>query len=87
MSQHNIKFQKLEIRRRPQARRLISSRTQKKDSFAEHKTLPRNDFLHFAESASLRDFTRPSMPLCDTTALAAPTRSSETRMNTRFSPA
>ena len=53
----------------------------------EHKTLPCNDFLHFAESASLRDFTARPMPLCDVMALAAPTRTSETRMNPGFSPA
>jgi len=49
--------------------------------------LPCNDFSHFAESASLRDFTARPMPLLDAMALAAPTRSSETRMNTGFSPA
>jgi len=87
MSQHNIKFQKLEIRRRPQARRLISGRTQKKDSLAAHKTLPCNDFSHFAESASLRDFIARPMPLFDAMALPAPTRTSETRMNPGFSPA
>jgi len=43
--------------------------------------------LHFAESASLRDFTARSMPLCAAMALAAPTRASETRMNPGFSPA
>jgi hypothetical protein len=43
--------------------------------------------LHFTGSASLRDFTRRSVPLRDVMALAAPTRSSETRMNAGFSPA
>jgi hypothetical protein len=52
----------------------------------EHKIMPRNGFLHFAESASLRDFTAPSMPLFDAMALAAPPGVSKTRMNTGFSP-
>jgi hypothetical protein len=53
----------------------------------EHKIMPGNDFLHFAESALLSDFTpRPVLPF-DLTALTAPTRASETCMNTGFSPA
>jgi len=53
----------------------------------EHKTLPCNVFSHFAESALLIDFTPRPMLLFDIIALVAPTRSSETRMNTGFSPA
>jgi hypothetical protein len=35
----------------------ISRRTQNKDSFAAPKTLPFNDFLHFAPCALVRDLT------------------------------
>jgi hypothetical protein len=35
----------------------VSGRTQKKDSFAAPKTLPFNDFLHFAQCGQLRDLT------------------------------
>jgi hypothetical protein len=64
-----------------------SGRTQKKDSFSAHKTLPFHDFLHFAESAALSDFTARSMQLFEVMALAAHTGVSKTRMNTEFSPA
>jgi hypothetical protein len=39
--------------------------------------LPCHGFSHFAESAALRDFTRPSMPMLDVKALAAHTHASE----------
>jgi hypothetical protein len=35
----------------------VSRRTQKKDSLAAPKTLPFNDFSHFAQCAELRDWT------------------------------
>jgi len=49
--------------------------------------MPCNDFLHFTEFALLIDFTPRSMLPFDVIALTAPTRSSETRMNTGFSSA
>jgi hypothetical protein len=65
----------------------ISGRTQKKDSLAAPKTLPFNDFSHFAPCAELRDLT--AGPHCGSASLYRPRvrALSKTRMNTRFSPA
>jgi hypothetical protein len=68
-------------------RAAVSGRTHKKDSFAARKILPRNGFLYFAQCALLRDLTRRSMLRLDIIEVAARLRASETRMNTRVSPA
>jgi hypothetical protein len=63
----------------------FSDRTHKKDSFAAPKTLPFNDFSHFAQCAYLRDLT--AGPRCGSTSLRRPRirALAKTRMNTRFS--
>jgi hypothetical protein len=76
--------------RRPDPRDLLPpfpARTQKKDSQAAQKSLPFNDFSHFAESAGLRDLT--AGPRCGSASLRRPRvrALAKTRMNTRFSPA
>jgi hypothetical protein len=65
----------------------VSARTQKKDSLAAPKTLPFNDFSHFAQCALVRDLT--AGPRCGSTSLRRPRLRalSKTRMNTLFPPA
>jgi hypothetical protein len=65
----------------------VSIRTRDKDSFAAPKTLPFNDFSHFAQCAQLRDLA--AGPRCGSTSLRRPSvrALAKTRMNTRFSPA
>jgi hypothetical protein len=64
-----------------------SRRTQKKDSLAAPKTLPFNDFSHFAQCARLRDLTAGRR--CGSAPLRRPRvrALAKTHMNTRFSPA
>jgi len=63
----------------------VSARTQNKDSLAAPKTLPFNDFSHFAQCARLRDLT--AGPRCGSASLRRPRirALAKTRMNTRFS--
>jgi hypothetical protein len=65
----------------------ISACTQNKDSFAAPKTLPFNDFSHFAQCARLRDLT--AGPRRGSASLRRPRvrALAKTRMNTRFPPA
>jgi hypothetical protein len=65
----------------------VSGRTHDKDSSAALKLMPCNDFLHFAQCALLRDLSLRSMLRLDNIALTAHSRTAETRMNTRVSPA
>jgi len=60
-------------------------RTQKKDSQTAQKSLPFNDFSHFAESAELRDLTAGRR--CGSASLRRPRirALAKTRMNPRFS--
>jgi hypothetical protein len=64
----------------------ISRRTQKKDSLAAPKTLPFNDFSHFAQCAELRDLTAGLR--CGAASLRRPRirANAKTRVNTQFSP-
>jgi hypothetical protein len=68
-------------------RAAVSGRTHKKDSFAARKIMPCNGFLHFAQCTFVRDLTRRSMLRLDIVEFFARLRASETRMNTRVSPA
>jgi hypothetical protein len=63
-----------------------TGRTHKKDSLAAPKIMACNDFLHFARCAPPLGLTRRHRLLRDGIALAAQTRSSETRMDTGFLP-